>query len=216
MIYRKLCGIEVSVFALGAANFGGIGSSRRLVGKGETEAEAHALLDHAVALGLNLIDTAGTYAEGASESIIGAWLATRGTSTRNKILLSSKVGIRGGLGRTHVFAEIDRTLARLRVDTLDFYLAHVPDPNTPWEDVLTTFQTLVKLGKVRHFGLSNVSAHQIWSAATERASAGTGESPGFGWVQNQFNLLARDDEDNGVLEACLKLGLAYKIGRAHV
>ncbi len=210
MIYRKLGGIDVSVFALGAANFGGIGSSRRLVGKGETEAEAHALLDRAVALGINLIDTAGTYAEGASESIIGSWLASRGSAMRDKVLISSKVGIRGGLGRKHVFEEVDRTLARLRIDTLDFYLSHVPDPATPWDEVLATFQTLVKLGKVRQIGLSNVSASDLWSSAA-RPAGGTGGSgsPGFGWVQNRFNLLERDDEHNGVLDACLKLGLQY-------
>ena len=201
MIYRKLGGLEVSVFALGAANFGGIGSSRKLVGKGESEAEAHALLDRAVALGINLIDTAGTYADGASESFIGSWLASRGPAMRDRVLLSSKVGIRGGLGRKHVFEEVDRTLARLRIDTLDLYLSHVPDPATPWDEVLATFQDLVKQGKVRQFGLSNVSAGDVWSAANG--------SPGFGWVQNRFNLLERDDEHNGVLEACLKLGLQY-------
>lgn len=210
MIYRKLGGIDVSVFALGAANFGGIGSSRRLIGKGETEAEAHALLDCAVALGINLIDTAGTYAEGASESIIGSWLASRGSAVRDKVLISSKVGIRGGLGRKHVFEQVDRSLARLRVDTLDFYLTHVPDPATPWEEVLETFQALVKLGKVRQIGLSNVSASDLWSCAARGASGAAGHgSPGFAWVQNQFNLLEREDEHNGVLEACLKLGLQY-------
>lgn len=207
MIYRKLGGIEVSVFALGAANFGGIGSSRKLLGQGESEAEAHALLDRAVELGINLIDTAGTYAEGASESFIGSWLASRGAATRDKVLISSKVGIRGGLGRKHVFAEVDRTLARLRVDTLDFYLSHLPDPATPWDEVLATFQALVKLGKVRQIGLSNVSASDLWSSAVKRS--GDGGSPGFGWVQNRFNLLERDDEHNGVLEACQKLGLQY-------
>lgn len=210
MIYRKLGSSDVSVFALGAANFGGIGSSRRLIGKGETEAEAHALLDRAVALGINLIDTAGTYAEGTSESIIGSWLASRGAAMREKVLISSKVGIRGGLGRKHVFEELDRTLTRLRVDTIDFYLPHVPDPATPWDEVLETFQTLVKRGKVRQIGLSNVSASDLWSSATQRASgAGGSGGPGFGWVQNRFNLLERDDEHNGVLEACLKLGLQY-------
>ncbi|WNG17578.1 aldo/keto reductase [Cystobacter fuscus] len=207
MIYRKLGNREVSVFALGAANFGGIGSARRLKGRGETEAEAHALMDRAVEMGINLIDTAGTYAEGASESIIGSWLASRGSAMREKVFLSSKVGIRGGLGRKHVFEEIDRSLTRLRVDTLDFYLSHVPDPATPWNEVLETFQALVKSGKVRQIGLSNVSASDLWSSAIHRAS-GT-ESVGFGWVQNRFNLLERDDEHSGVLEACRKLGLQY-------
>ncbi|MBN8471067.1 aldo/keto reductase [Corallococcus exiguus] len=205
VIYRKLGGIDVSVFALGAANFGGIGSSRKLLGQGETEAEAHALLDRAVALGINLIDTAGTYADGASEAIIGAWLASRGAAMRDRVLISSKVGLRGGLGRKHVFAEVDRSLARLRVDTLDFYLAHVPDPSTPWDDVLDTFQALVRAGKVRRFGLSNVTASDLCRCAAPRS----GGPVGFGWIQNRFNLLEQDDARNGVLESCAKLGLQY-------
>jgi aryl-alcohol dehydrogenase-like predicted oxidoreductase len=198
MIHRELAGLDVSVFALGAANFGGIGSSRKLVGQGETEAEAHALLDAAVALGINLIDTAGTYADGASEAIIGSWLKARGAAMRGRVLISSKVGIRGGLGRDHVLAEVDRTLRRLGIDTLDFYLSHVPDPATPWDEVLDTFQSLVKLGKVRHFGVSNVTAEDVRAMGR-----------GFGWVQNRFNLLERDDETHGVLAACAERGLQY-------
>jgi aryl-alcohol dehydrogenase-like predicted oxidoreductase len=198
MIHRELAGLRVSVFALGAANFGGIGSSRKLVGQGESEAEAHALLDHAVALGINLIDTAATYADGASEAIIGSWLKSRGAGLRSRVLLSSKVGLRGGLGRDHVLAEVDRSLRRLGVDTLDLYLAHVPDPATPWAEVLDTFQRLVQLGKVRRFGVSNVTAEDLRAMGR-----------GFGWVQNRFNLLERDDETNGVLETCAERGLQY-------
>ncbi|MCU0681152.1 MAG: aldo/keto reductase [Polyangiaceae bacterium] len=202
MISRKLAGLDVSAFALGAANFGGVGSARRLVGRGETEAQAHALLDAAVSLGVDLIDTAGTYGDGASESFIGSWLASRGPSARHKVRLSSKVGIRGGLSPAHVRQEVDRTLARLRTDFVDFYLAHVPDPATPWPAVCETFRGLVECGKVRAFGLSNVSAADIRSAAA-------GGAPTFGWVQNRFNLLERDDEGNGVVALCRALGLGY-------
>jgi aryl-alcohol dehydrogenase-like predicted oxidoreductase len=200
--YRTLAGIEVSVFAVGGASFGGIGSARRLIGRGETEAEAHALLDCAVALGINFVDTAGTYGDGASEHMIGAWLRTRGAAVRDKICISSKVGIRGGLGRSHVFDEVDRSLRRLGVDTLDFYLAHVPDPASPWEEVLRTFEILVERGKVRQIGISNVSAADL----SALAAAGGG---GFRFVQNQFNLLHREDADNGVLADCQRLGLQY-------
>lgn len=202
MMYRTLAGIEVSVFAVGGASFGGIGSARRLIGKGQSEAEAHALLDRAVALGINLVDTAGTYGDGASEHIIGAWLRTRGTAVRDKVHISSKVGIRGGLGRRHVFDEVDRSLGRLGVDTLDFYLAHVPDPVSPWEEVLRTFELLALRGKVRQIGVSNVSASDL----SALAAAGGG---GFRFVQNQFNLLHREDAGNGVLAACQQLGLQY-------
>jgi aryl-alcohol dehydrogenase-like predicted oxidoreductase len=205
MKYRSLAGLDVSVLALGAASFGGIGSSRKLVGKGETEAEAHALLDCALAHGINLIDTAGTYGAGASEDIIGSWLASRGSSVREKILISSKVGIRGGLGRANVQQEIDRTLARLRVDRIDLYLTHLPDPTTAWEDVLVTMRDLVRTGKIRAFGISNVSVHDVDACA--RAASDGGQP--FEWVQNMFNLLDRNDLHNGVIDACLSCGMKY-------
>lgn len=205
MKYRLLAGLNASVLALGAANFGGIGSSRELVGKGETEAEAHALLDCAVALGINLIDTAGTYGAGASEEIIGSWLALRGASVREKVLISSKVGNRGGLGRANVLQEIERTLTRLGVDTIDLCLTHLPDPETHWEEVLVTMRDLERAGKIRAFGISNVSVHDV--DACVRASSDGG--PRFEWVQNRFNLLDRDDEHNGVIDACLSCGMKY-------
>lgn len=206
MIKRTLCGIGVSAFALGTANFGGIGSARRLIGRGESEKEAHALLDCAVDLGINLIDTAGTYADGASETFIGSWLASRRSSARSRVLLTSKVGVRGGLGRTHVMSAVEHSLRRLRVETIDFYLAHVPDPSTPWEEVLDTFAALVESGKVRYIGLSNVSAQDLFAA---RSAAADDSTPRFRWVQNPFNLLNRDDEQNGVLESARALALAY-------
>jgi len=210
MRYRTVAGIEVSVLALGGAGFGGIGSARRLIGRGETEAEAHALLDRAVALGINLVDTAGTYGDGASEQIIGAWLRARGAAVRDKVRISSKIGLRGGLGRDHVLAEVDRSLARLGVDALDFYLAHVPDPAQPWDEVLRTFELLALRGKVRRIGVSNVSAADLEALAqlAPASSAGTGAS-GFCFVQNPLNLLRQDDAKNGVIAACRRLGLSY-------
>jgi len=205
MRYRPLAGFEVSVFGLGAANFGGVGSSRKLVGKGDTEAEAHALLDCAVALGINLIDTAGTYGAGASEEIIGSWLRSRGSAARDKVVLCSKVGIRGGLGRENIVQEVDRTLARFGRETIDLYMTHVPDPATPWEDVRSTFQELVRAGKIRRFGLSNVGVTDL----AECAPIVSDGRPSFEWVQNKLNLLERDDEHNGVVDACRWLGLKY-------
>lgn len=205
MRHHRLAGFEVSAFGLGTASFGGIGSSRRLVGMGETEREAHALLDRAVALGINLIDTAGTYGDGASETIIGAWLASRGSATRDKVVVCSKVGVRGGLGRAQILQAVDRTRARLRLDSLPLFMAHVPDPATPWGDVLSTFRELVRDGKIRRFGFSNVSAADLVQCAEASADGG----PGFEWVQNELSLLARSDEHNGVVATCRRLGLGY-------
>lgn len=211
-----LAGIEVSVFALGAAGFGGVGSARRLVGKGESAAEAHALLDCAAALGVDLVDTAGTYGDGASEEILGAWLRARGPAVRHRVRLASKVGLRGGLGRRHVLAEVERSLRRLGVDALDFYLAHLPDPATPWAEVRATFELLVQQGKVRRFGVSNVTAADLQAlrqaGVVGGAAADAEAGAGFGFVQNQLNLLHREDAadpDHGVLATCRRLGLSY-------
>jgi aryl-alcohol dehydrogenase-like predicted oxidoreductase len=205
MKYRSIAGMNVSVLGLGAANFGGIGSSRKLVGHGDTEAEAHELLDCAVALGINLVDTAGTYGAGASEEIIGSWLASRGPAVRDRVVVSSKVGIHGGLGRENVRRELDSSLARLRLDHLDLFVAHVPDPATPWDDVLATMRDLAAAGKIRAFGISNVLASDIEACARAASDGG----PGFASVQNAFNLLERDDTYNGVLDACRAFNMTY-------
>lgn len=196
-----------AALALGAASFGGIGSARRLIGQGESEAEAHALLDCAVALGLEQIDTAGTYGEGASERIIGNWLRARRPGLRDRLRISSKVGLRGGLGRAHVEASVERSLARLGVEAIDLLLAHVPDPETPWAEVLQTFDALVTRGLVRQLGVSNVTAAELDALAA--ATASSGGRTRLAVVQNQLNLLHRGDLHNGVIAACRRDGLDY-------
>jgi aryl-alcohol dehydrogenase-like predicted oxidoreductase len=197
-----------AVLALGAASFGGIGSARRLIGQGESEAEAHALLDCAVALGLGQIDTAGTYGEGASERIIGNWLRARRPGLRDQLRVSSKVGLRGGLGRAHVEASVEQSLARLGVEAIDLLLAHVPDPETPWAEVLQTFDALVTRGVVRQLGVSNVTAADL-DALAAASSASSGSRTKLAVVQNQLNLLHQDDLRNGVIAACRRDGLDY-------
>ncbi len=201
MITRRLDGIEVSALALGGANFGGLGSARRLIGQGENEVEAHALLDCALALGITLLDTAGSYADGASEAMIGRWLKTLTPAERQRMRLSSKVGLRAGLGADTIEQEVERSLARLGVESLDFYLAHIPDPNTPWPDVMATMGRLRRAGLIRAFGLSNVGRADI------SACLACDDRPVV--IQNRFNLLDQTDADTGVMEACQREGLSY-------
>jgi len=201
MIKRTLAGLEVSALALGGANFGGLGSARRLIGQGNSEAEVHALLDCGFALGITLIDTAGSYADGASESMIGRWLKTRSPAEREGVRVASKVGLRGGLSAGNIKMEIERSLDRLGIGSLDYYLAHVPDPETPWPLVMDTMARLKEIGLIRAFGLSNVSREDI------RACAVTDERPTF--IQNRFNLLDQADTETDVMEACRQEGLAY-------
>src|SRR3954468_17412580 len=139
--YRQLggTGLELSRLGLGCGNFGGIGSAPELFGRGETEEEAFALMDAALAAGINFFDTAASYGGGRSESWVGRWREDRGAA----VLLSSKVywSVTGdpddrGLSRERILREIEGSLERLRTDRLDLYLTHEPDPETPVEETL--------------------------------------------------------------------------------
>jgi aryl-alcohol dehydrogenase-like predicted oxidoreductase len=172
MRYRQLgrTDLRPSVLGLGCGNFGGIGSAPDLIGRGDDEATAYALMDAARESGITLFDTANSYAGGRSEEWIGRWLADR-PGARDEIVLSTKVRNRvgpgpddEGLSATHIRAQVEASLRRLRTDRIDLYLAHEPDSGTPLEETLTAFQELIDAGKVRHTGLSNYSGAQVAEA----------------------------------------------------
>jgi aryl-alcohol dehydrogenase-like predicted oxidoreductase len=163
--------LQVSAFGMGCGNFGGIGSSPEFFGRGESEDQAFNLLDRAVDVGMNFLDTADAYGGGRSETMIGNWLHTRGGSIRDNLLISSKVGNavgeelgRSGLSRCHVLRQIDETLGRLGLDHLDMYIVHEPDPATPLEETVGVFDELIRSGKVRHVGISNHPADVVATA----------------------------------------------------
>ena len=200
MEYRNLgrTGLKISAFGLGCGNFGGIGSSPEFFGKGESEAEAFALMDAAYDLGVNFFDTADAYGGGRSETTIGKWLKQKGPGVRDQLIVSSKVfnpvgdGPNDrGLSRRHVMRQIEASLSRLGVDHLDLYLVHEPDPTTPLEETLRAFDDLVHQGKVRYVGLSNMpawlTAKALWIC--DKLNLSRPE-----WVQNSYSLLERGDE----------------------
>ena len=130
--YRRLGGtdLELSSIVLGCGNFGGIGSAPELFGQGENEAEAFAIMDRAVAAGINVFDTAASYGGGRSESWIGSWRRRHDAP----VLLSTKVywSVQGnpadrGLSRERILREIEGSLTRLGVERVDMYLVHEPD-----------------------------------------------------------------------------------------
>lgn len=214
MEYRALgtTGIEVSRLALGCGNFGGIGSSPAFFGQGESEEEAFVLMDAAWELGITLFDTADAYGGGRSERAIGRWLARRGSEVRERLVLSTKVfhSVEGdpndyGLASERIRRQVDGSLARLDVERIDLYLIHEPDPETPIGDTLEALDELVRAGKVGAIGASNVSARELEDAL--RASEERGLAR-FGWVQNSYSLLERDDEAE-VLPLCARHGLGY-------
>ena len=198
MEYRQFgrTGMRVSVLGLGCGGFGGVGSAPELFGKGEDQATAFALMDHAVESGINYFDTADSYGGGASERMIGAWLKER--KNRESIVLSTKVfyAIAEGpndrsLSRRHIEAAIEGSLRRLQTDHVDLYVIMEPDPATPVEETLQVMNDLMRAGKVRHIGASNITAGQLREAlaASDRLRLHRYQS-----VQNGYSLLDRSIE----------------------
>src|SRR4029077_5296765 len=191
-------GMRVSVLGLGCGGFGGVGSPPELLGKGEDEATAFALMDRAWDQGINYFDTADSYGGGASETIVGAWLKER--KLRDPLILSPQVGhaLPGGpndqgLSRRHLTEAIDASLRRLQTDHIDLYVTMEPDPKTPMEETLQTMNDLMHAGKVRHIGASNVTAPQLSEslAVSDRLEVHRYQS-----VQNGYSLLERAIEDD--------------------
>src|SRR5947208_8773985 len=170
MEYRRLgsTGLKISRLGLGCGNFGGIGSAPAFFGMGETEPQAYELMDRACDAGINFFDTADAYGGGRSEAFIGRWLKTKGSHVRERLLLSSKVfnpvgpGPNDrGLSRRHIIRQVDASLGRLHTDRLDMFLIHEPDPDTRLEETMTVLDDLVRAGKVRYVGASNIEAWRL-------------------------------------------------------
>ena len=205
-------GLQITAVGLGCGNFGGVGSAPAFFGRGETEAEAHALMDMAWDIGINFFDTADAYGGGRSEAFIGNWLRRKGSHVRDQLILSSKVfnpvgdGPNDrGLSRRHIMRQIDASLTRLGVDYLDMYLAHEPDPTTPLEETLRVLDDLVRQGKVRYIGASNFPA---WLLVKGLWISDKYHLHRFEWVQNSYSLLDRGDEWE-MLPLCRDQQLGY-------
>ena len=190
-------GVDVSRIILGCGNFGGIGSSPKFFGGGETEAEAHVLLDAAWEAGITAFDTADAYGGGRSESYIGSWIAARGVrpTLTTKTFNPMAAGADRGLSAGRIRRQLESSLERLGVERVDVYLAHAMDPETPLDETRETFEALEREGTIRSWGGSNVDADWI-------------EKAGPAVVQNSYSLLDRSDEA-GVLQAVARKGLGY-------
>ncbi len=203
--YRTLgrSGLAVSPLGLGTMTFG---TARW----GSDEAGSRAVFDAYVEAGGNFIDTADVYAGGASEAMVGAFVAARGS--RDRLVLATKSGFAagtgphaGGNGAKHVRAALDGSLGRLRTDFVDLYWIHVWDGVTPAEELLETMAGLVRAGKVRYWGVSNTPA---WYVAKLVALAGGRGVPGPVALQYFYSLVNREVEDEHVpLAADAGLGL---------
>jgi aryl-alcohol dehydrogenase-like predicted oxidoreductase len=198
----------VSRIALGCGNFGGIGSAPELFGQGESRDKAFALMDAAWAAGINVFDTAASYGGGRSESWIGDWRSER----RAPVLLSTKVfwSVTGdpadrGLGHDRILRELDGSLARLQAERVDMYLTHEPDEDTPIEETLRALDEVVRAGKARAIGASNLDGAGLEQALETSTRLGLAR---FGWVQNEYSLLRREAEAE-ILPVCKREGLGF-------
>ena len=190
MEYRNLgrSGCVVSSFALGTMTFGN-----------ETdEPGSHAQLDRFVEVGGTLIDTADVYTRGASESIIGRWLAKQSAETLSRVVIATKGRFAMGegandlgLSRRHLRDALDQSLQRLQVDHVDLYQVHSFDPLTPLEETWGFLDDAVRAGKISYVGLSNYTGWQIQKVVDLAEFRGLCRPV---TLQPQYNLLAREIE----------------------
>ncbi|HEU5315886.1 MAG TPA: aldo/keto reductase [Chloroflexota bacterium] len=183
MEYRQLgrSGLKVSAIGLGGNTFG----------NGADEAQTGRIINRALDIGVNFIDTADVYSRGVSETFVGKAVKGR----RHETLIATKVrGKMGdlpndeGLSRKHIMDGIEASLKRLATDYVDLYQVHQVDASTPIYETLSTLDALVQQGKVRYIGCSNFAAWQICEAlwAADRKNL----TP-FVSVQPRYNIFDR-------------------------
>jgi aryl-alcohol dehydrogenase-like predicted oxidoreductase len=169
-----------------------------------SESDAIAAIHRALELGMTLLDTSDMYGRGDNERLVGRALSGR----RERAVLATKAGIvrgddpafRGIDNRPeYLRAACDASLARLGVEHVDVLYLHRADPNVPIEETVGAMAELVRAGKVRQLGLSEVDAHTLRRAAATAPIAA---------LQSEYSLFTRDVETNGVLAAVRELGIA--------
>jgi aryl-alcohol dehydrogenase-like predicted oxidoreductase len=198
MEYRNLgkSGLKVSEVGLGAQPFGGK----------VDEPTAISIIEKALEMGINFIDTAEQYSEGRSEEIIGKALKGK----RSEVVIASKFGHVATVGpresrgsRNYITKAVEGNLRRLNTDYLDLYSLHYPDPGTPIEETLRAMDDLVHAGKVRYIGCSNFAAWQICEGCWTSKSLNLAS---FIAIELEYNLLKRDIEAEAV-PCCQEYGV---------
>ncbi len=195
--------LVVSPLCLGANVFGWTADERA----------SFAVLDAYAAAGGNFIDTADGYGDwvegnprGASERIIGRWMAARGN--RDELVIATKVGrARGmrGLAATTIRAGAEASLERLATDRIDLYYAHADDPDTPLEETMAAFAALVRAGTVGHVAASNYTAPRLAEALRVSDQGGLSR---YVALQPEYNLVSRAEFEGDLQELCLAEGVA--------
>jgi len=197
-------GFTVAPFAFGGNVFGWTAD----------EAMSFRLLDAFVDAGFNLIDTADSYSRwapghqgGESETIIGRWIAKRGR--HDDVVIATKVGSDMGLGkkclrRDYIIEAVEKSLQRLQVEAIDLYQSHWDDPDTPLEETLGAYAQLIRQGKVKAIGASNLSAARLAEALATSKRLGL---PRYETLQPQYNLYDRDTFEGPLATLCAAEGI---------
>jgi len=193
---RSIAGAPVKPIGLGCM------SLSWAYGPPSSDAEAERILHRALDLGYDHLDTARIYGNGHNEEIIGRYLSGR----RNAFFLASKTGIivdgdqrRIDCRPETIRAALEKSLSLLRTDVIDLYYLHRPDPNVPIEDSVGEFARLIEEGKIRSYGLSEMSAETLRRAATVHPVAA---------MQTEYSPWTRNPEI-AVLETCRELGTCF-------
>ena len=193
---RSIAGTPVKPIGLGCM------SLSWAYGPPSSDAEAERILHRALDLGYDHLDTARIYGNGHNEEIIGRYLSGR----RNAFFLASKTGIivdgdqrRIDCRPETIRAALEKSLSLLRTDVIDLYYLHRPDPNVPIEDSVGELARLIQEGKIRSYGLSEMSAETLRRAATVHPVAA---------MQTEYSPWTRNPEI-AVLEACRELGTCF-------
>jgi aryl-alcohol dehydrogenase-like predicted oxidoreductase len=195
-------GLQVSIVGLGCNNFGRFGRM--------DVAATRAVIDKAIDSGITLFDTADVYAPGtpgSSEEQMGEVLGAK----RKDIVLATKfgmqmdqAGVKKGGSRRYIMAAVEDSLRRLKTDWIDLYQLHRPDADTPIEETLRALDDLVRHGKVRYIGVSNMPAWQVVEAQWTAQLGGLNHVVS---VQDEYSLLARNVVERELSGAAQKYGL---------
>lgn len=174
------------------------------------EKQSFEILDAFTGAGFNFIDTADVYSRwapgnegGESEIIIGNWL--KKNNNRDKIIIATKVGSdmgngKKGLAKKYIIQAAEDSLKRLQTDYIDLYQTHFDDESTPIEETLEAYAQLIKEGKVRNIGASNLSADRLKESLQIAFEKGL---PAYQTFQPHYNLYEREIFENGQEPVCL-------------
>jgi len=188
-------GLKVSTLCLGTMNYGGKGFFGYMGNLDQKAVDEQ--IKTVTEAGVNFIDTANIYSEGLSETMIGKPIKN-GSINRDDLVLATKVrGAMGksqndlGLSRKHIIQQVEGSLKRLGTDYIDLYQIHTADPLTPIEETFRTLDDLVRSGKIRYFGASNISAWQLMKGL---AYSQYNHLDRFASLQANYSLDVRDAE----------------------